>query len=74
MEFDAEMIKLVASQGIFAVLFVYMLLTERKDSKEREDRLMAQLEKNSNVYENVISAVNALRELIISNKTKEDNK
>ena len=69
---NPEVLKMIISQGIFAVLFVYMLLTERKDSKEREDRLMVQLEKNSTVYENVISAVNALRELIISKNSKED--
>ncbi|MEA5023929.1 hypothetical protein SDC9_15177 [bioreactor metagenome] len=73
MELSPEMIKMIASQGIFAILFVWLLYGERKDSKEREDRLMVQLEKNSTVYENVISAVNALRELIISNKSKEDN-
>lgn len=62
---NPEILKVIISQGIFAILFIYMLLTERKDSKDRENRLMVQLEKNSTVYENVISAVNALRELIL---------
>jgi preprotein translocase subunit YajC len=68
MDLNAEMIKLVVSQGIFAVLFVYMLLTERKDNKERENKLMAQLEKSNDVYTNVIDAINALKETILKQK------
>jgi len=68
MELNAEMLKLIVSQGIFAVLFVYMLLTERKDNKERENKLMLQLEKSNNVYENVIEAVNSLKETILKQK------
>ncbi|MPN55693.1 hypothetical protein SDC9_203377 [bioreactor metagenome] len=74
MDFNAELINQVLGQGIFAVLFVWLLMGERKNSQAREDKLMAQLEKSNDVYENVIDAVNKLRELIISNKTKEENK
>ena len=63
-----EVLKMIISQGIFAVLFVYMLLTERKDSKEREEKLMVQLEKSNDVYENVIDAVNSLKETILKQK------
>jgi len=66
-----EVLKMIISQGIFAVLFVYMLLTERKDNKERENKLMAQLEKSNDVYTNVIDAVNALKDTISKN-SKED--
>lgn len=74
MDLNAELINQVLGQGIFAVLFVWLLMGERKNSQAREDKLMAQLEKSNDVYENVIDAVNKLRELIISNKTKEENK
>ena len=63
-----EVLKMIISQGIFAILFVYMLLTERKDSKEREEKLMVQLEKSNDVYENVIDAVNSLKETILKQK------
>ena len=63
-----EIMQMILSQGIFAVLFVYMLLTERKDSRERENRLMISIEKNSNVYEKVIDSIDALRNIIINKK------
>ena len=62
---NPEILKMIISQGIFAVLFVWLLLSERKDSKERENRLMLSIEKNSTVYENVIQAVNSLKDLIL---------
>jgi len=63
-----EIMQMILSQGVFAVLFVYMLLTERKDSRERENRLMISIEKNSNVYEKVIDSIDALRNIIINKK------
>ena len=65
---NPEIFKMILSQGIFAILFVWLLLSERKDSKDRENRLMESIEKNSTVYENVISAVNSLKDLILNNK------
>ena len=62
---NPEMAQMILSQGIFAVLFIWLLMSERKDSKEREEKLMVQLEKNSTVYENDIQAVNSLNDLII---------
>ncbi len=63
-----EIMQMILSQGIFAVLFIWLLMSERKDSKEREEKLMVQLEKNSAVYENVIQAVNGLKDLIMKQK------
>ena len=60
-----EIMQMILSQGIFAVLFIWILMSERKGSQIREEKLMAQLEKNSTVYENVILAINSLRDLII---------
>ncbi|MBB6445633.1 BhlA/UviB family holin-like peptide [Bacillus benzoevorans] len=34
-------------QGIFAILFVYLLYHQQKDSKAREDRLMSHVEKTT---------------------------
>lgn len=65
---NPETMQMILSHGIFAVLFVWLLMSEHKDSREREEKLMAQLEKNSTVYENVIQAVNGLKELIMKQK------
>lgn len=63
-----EIMQMILSQGIFAVLFIWLLMSERKGSQLREEKLMAQLEKNSTVYENVIQAINSLRDLIMKQK------
>ena len=65
---NPEIAQMILSQGVFAVLFVWLLISERKDSQTREEKLMVQLEKNSAVYENVIQAVNSLKDLIMKQK------
>lgn len=65
---NPEIAQMILSQGIFCVLFVWLLFSERKDSQTREEKLMVQLEKNSAVYENVIQAVNSLKDLIMKQK------
>jgi hypothetical protein len=65
---NTEIAQMILSQGIFAVLFVWLLISERKGSQTREEKLMVQLEKNSAVYENVIQAVNSLKDLIMKQK------
>lgn len=65
---NPEIMQMILSQGIFAVLFIWLLISERKDSQTREEKLMVQLEKNSAVYENVIQAVNSLKDLIMKQK------
>ena len=42
---ETEIIKLAASQGIFAVLFVALLFYVLRYNEKREERLMACLEK-----------------------------
>lgn len=68
MDLNAEFINQILGQGIFCVLFVWLLMSERKSSQAREDKLMLQLEKSNDVYENVITAVDALKDTI--NKQK----
>ena len=65
---NPDIMQMILSQGVFAVLFVWLLISERKDSQTREEKLMVQLEKNSAVYENVIQAVNSLKDLIMKQK------
>lgn len=40
-------LEMIATQGIFAILFVWLLVSTKKESKEREDRLMAHVEKTT---------------------------
>lgn len=40
-------VEMIATQGIFAVLFVWLLISTKKESKEREDRLMTHVEKTT---------------------------
>jgi len=68
LDLNAELVNQVLGQGIFAVLFVWLLMSERKNSQAREDKLMLQLEKSNDVYENVITAVDALKETILKQK------
>ena len=42
---DSEIIKMAASQGLFAVLFVVLLFYVLKHNEKREERLMACLER-----------------------------
>ncbi|MBS3679951.1 holin [Ornithinibacillus massiliensis] len=42
---------MLLSQGIFAILFIWLFLDSRKDSKTREDRLMAHVEKTTDTLD-----------------------
>lgn len=58
-----DMLKMVISQGIFAVLFVWLLYDTRKESKAREEKLMAHIEKSEEAHTQIIHAIE-----ILSNK------
>ena len=47
---EAEIIKLAASQGLWAVLFVGLLFYVLKENGEREKRLLSALEQLSEQY------------------------
>ncbi|GBF32253.1 hypothetical protein DCCM_0446 [Desulfocucumis palustris] len=60
MDFSQELIKVAVSNGVFCLLFVWLMINERRDSKSREDKLVQQLENNT-------EAVKSLRDLILFN-------
>lgn len=66
MDFSQELIKVAVSNGIFCLLFVWLMINERQDSRTREDRLVQQLENNT-------EAIKSLRDLILFN-IKSNNK
>ncbi|NFO03106.1 bacteriocin [Clostridium botulinum] len=46
---ENEVIKTIVSQGAWAVLFVWLLMDTRKESKTREERLQTIINKNQEV-------------------------
>ena len=42
---ETEILKIVVSQGIFAVLFVWLFFDTRKDSKQREEKYINTIDK-----------------------------
>lgn len=54
----------VAKQGPWALLFVWLLWNTKKESKERENRLMAVLEAFSEKYDLIIDKLGTLEEKI----------
>jgi len=57
---DAEIWKLIVSQGIFAVLFVWLFFDTRKEAKAREEKLMDALEQSTSTYSNIVESVDRL--------------
>lgn len=55
-----------ASQGAFGLLFVYLLYTTQKDSKERENRLYNQIEKQNISQSRIIETVERIEQSIKS--------
>lgn len=58
------------SQGLFALLFVWLLIDTRKEAKSREDKLTAQIEKQNIAQEKIVQSLERL-EMQIS-QLKED--
>jgi len=57
---DAEIWKLVATQGIFCVLFVWLFYDTRKEAKAREEKLMEALEQSTSAYTSIVESVDRL--------------
>lgn len=46
---ENELIKTIVSQGSWAILFVWLLIDTRKESKTREEKLQSIINKNQEV-------------------------
>ncbi|MDB1924052.1 BhlA/UviB family holin-like peptide [Clostridium tertium] len=46
---EGEVFKVLATQGAWAVLFVWLLIDTRKESKSREEKLQGIINKNQEV-------------------------
>jgi len=49
-----------AQQGIFALLFVWLLFDTRKEAKVREDKLTAQIDKQNEAQEKIVQSLERL--------------
>lgn len=55
---DLNMIwDLVIQNGVFAVLFVWLLFDSKKDSKEREERLLNHIERQGEALDRVTDTI-----------------
>lgn len=52
------------SQGLFAVLFVWLLTDTRKESKAREEKLTVQIEKQNESQEKIVLSLERLEQQI----------
>ena len=49
-----------AQQGIFALLFVWLLFDTRKEAKTREDKLTLQIEKQNEAQDRIVQSLERL--------------
>ncbi|MGG6440494.1 BhlA/UviB family holin-like peptide [Saccharococcus caldoxylosilyticus] len=52
------------SQGVFALLFVWLLHDTRKEAKEREQKLIAQIEKQNEAQDRIVQSLERLEQQI----------
>lgn len=57
-----------AQQGIFALLFVWLLIDTRREAKTREDKLTAQIEKQNEAQDRIVQAIERLETQITNLK------
>lgn len=60
---EAEILKMVISQGIFAVLFVWLFFDTRKESKAREEKLQSIINKNQEVISELAEKFNVVEDI-----------
>jgi hypothetical protein len=59
---NSNIIETMATQGPFAVLFVWLLIYVMKSNKERESRLQDLLDKFSDKYDVIIDELRNIKE------------
>jgi hypothetical protein len=58
---STEVLTYFVTQGPFAILFVWLLVNTKKESKEREDRLMSHVEKTTETLDDIRDSLRDLR-------------
>lgn len=75
MDFWSELIKIVVSNGIFAMLFVFLFFYQLKDSAAREDQYQATIQdltKHLEVIEEVKEQVCELKQIVEERSHEKD--
>lgn len=60
---ESEFFKVVATQGAWAVLFVWLLIDTRKESKNREDKLQGIINKNQEVIQELADKFDVVKHI-----------
>lgn len=72
---ENELIKTIVSQGAWAILFVWLLIDTRKESKVREEKLQGIINKNQEVIADLaekFDVVESIQEDVTDIKIKLD--
>lgn len=67
---ETEILKMVASQGVYAALFVYLLFYVLKENSKREEKYQKINSKREERYQDIISELSS--KLTIVEDVKED--
>jgi predicted type IV restriction endonuclease len=57
-------VEMIASQGIFAVLFVWLFIDTRKEAKQREEKLSAQIDKQNEAQDRIVLSIERLEQKV----------
>lgn len=60
---EGELLKTIVSQGSWAVLFVWLLIDTRKESKIREEKLQTVINKNQEVISELAEKFNVVEDI-----------
>ena len=75
MELWQEIISVIISNGIFAILFVYLFYYQLRDSKRREEKYqktIEQLSKHLGVIEQIKEDVEYLKDVVTPKRRRKD--
>ena len=64
MDISSIPIEHLVSNGVFAVLFVWLLVDTRKESKQREEKLLSQIERQNEAQERIVQAIERIEQKI----------
>lgn len=60
---ESEILKTIVSQGAWAILFVWLLIDTRKESKTREEKLQSIINKNQEVISELAEKFNVVEDI-----------
>ena len=60
---ESELFKTIASQGSWAILFIWLLIDTRKESKTREEKLQSIINKNQEVISDLAEKFDVVEDI-----------